>query len=352
MKSVLVLVLMIQVATLAVLGGQMLRPDPDERVRDLEREFVLLRDAIGGTVNHQREVLNYIEQVRQDLQQMSAGGGAVSVSDIETEAPQQKAPVPINVFPETKEVLLELRDNFRQMQSERNKENNFLEPFLMKQKTLSEKFLDRGPEALHWTNVELSRPPFDSEREPDFQVFLLREILPALATVDQAAAFKTARSALLDNAGISKVRFAAAICLREIDSKAWVREVIPVVQITGSKALDLKIQLLEMFVQDPHPQAYKLCEDFLLGRQFPEPLRIKSLHVIAKQDSGPVDSLLRKVLFEDPDNLLKVHAIQALHERLGNSEEMRVVLGDVLKTDPAKISPTVQEKAQRILDEM
>jgi hypothetical protein len=144
------------------------------------------------------------------------------------------------------------------------------------------------------------------------------------------------------------VKFAAARTLKAIDSRRWVKEVCDVVAL-GARETDLRARLLGLFEEDPQPEAVELCKRFVGDARQPAELRTRAIVVLARQNSSAVNPILRSVLFEDPIQMLKLYALDALWERLKEADARRRLVEEVLNEDPARMPASVQEKARNLL---
>ncbi len=347
MKPVAIAILLLQAATLLWLWALWQRSDETSRMKLAFQEMTA---ALHGALNQQRELTLYLEAQRRATSPVSVESAAGSVGEETPASPSQEDP-PLP-YQQAKDLLDRLRENFVQMRSEKAEDNSFLEPFVKTKEMLVEDLLARGPEALHWVNEEITKRQFDPQFDHHFIEFLLLEVVPRLGNVDLEAAARIARGALVNNAAEQSVRFAGASVLRQLDERSWIVESVAVLRVSGSRAINLRVRLLEMFKDHPTPEIIPVCESFLLERQHPEPLRAKAVEVLSRQSGGPVNSLLRKVLFEDPDPLLKNLALDGLYQRLGTGEDMKQLLKDVVDTDASRMAPLIQEKARKLLEQI
>src|SRR5262249_50618530 len=150
--------------------------------------------------------------------------------------------------------------------------------------------ISHGNGAIVVVGDEVGLQVFEKGRDPLFVAWLLDNVVPAFSARAKDDAFRIARSALVRSNNEAPVKAAAAGALQKIDDKSWVKEVCDVVNLGSNDEIDLRAQLLGLFAESPRPEAVDVCIHFMEDARYPAELRTKAITVIAKQDSGAVNS--------------------------------------------------------------
>jgi hypothetical protein len=361
-----------QIATLALLAGLLLRESIGPK--DLQA-LTDLRNQMSGALNRQHEIALFLDDLRVELRKLLESrreAGTPTPGPGEGEGPSEPtanlgglpsgdgaaAPVLPDVpFPEAFVALEELHKVIRQRQDSVDQDETFLASFDRRIEELESELLRRGTDSLHWLNWQIALQPFDEDHDPAFSAFLLEDVLPELSGADPDAAFQIARSALVRETNGNRVRDLAAHALRLIDDEKWAPEVLAVIARAGEseRAVSLRVGLMDMFIEDPRPEIVPYCKEYLEEPRHPMPLRSKAIWVLAAQDSGAVDTTLRRVVFEEAAPNLRMHSLDALYHRLAGSSErdgFRRLLEEVIDADAATMQASVREKAQHLLESL
>jgi hypothetical protein len=320
-------------------------PDPK-----LSEEISALVAKVQGAVNQERLIIEHLDELRR-----RSGAGP---QDPPTGVPPETAtrgdrPVapPASPFPAASAALGRAKQLEKAVRDEIKKSGQNVGPLKAELDKAKGELIDRGNETVIVVGDEVNLQPFEKGRDPLFIVWLLDEVVPAFSARAQEEAFRIARGALVRSTNEAPVKAAAARALRRIDDKKWVKEVLDVVVLGSADEVDLRASLLGLFADSPRPEAVDVCIRFMEDARYPPQLRTKAIMVIEKQDSGAVNPALRKVLFEEPSQLMKTHALDALWERLKNDPDARKkLLEDVLASDPAQMQEGIRDKAKALLE--
>ena len=352
MKAILTLSLILQLLTLLLVGWLLVAGPLGQRPVEADE----LRSLLQGTVHHQQQLTGFLDQLRGDLVRMRDAGppGGASQAAVEEEAPAAPPPEPAQPMPfaETRQVLLDLKQAFQQQRQRRELDETFTGPLDSHQQELRTELLRRGTEALHWVSEELTRQPWDTERDPEFMEYLLAEVLAPLSPADSAASFKLARQALITATNEPVVRQAAAECLRSIDSQNWHQDVIDVVRLaqSGKQLTTVKVKLLRMFLAHPRAEVVETCQELVTSTRAPLPLRIAGVQVLAAQDSDVADTTLANAVREDPALEIKLAALDGLYQRQGAAS--RGFLEALLAEDSARMPGLVKDKVRMLIERL
>jgi len=354
MKSQLLAALVVlQLATLGVVVGLLLKGNGSSANPEIER----LTQALRGAVNQERIIIQYLEELRAraagraaSLEPPAEVGGTPSPADGPPEAGSVPgAALPSSPFPAATAALADLKRLLRDLKQEIESGSQNTRPIEVEIKRRRDALIARGHEAVFVVRREVDLQPFEPGRDPAFVEYLLAEIVPPLSSGAREDAFDIARGALVRATNEPQIKFAAARTLQAIDPHRWVKEVCDVVALGGGHEVDLRARLLGLFETSPRPEAVELAKRFVNdARQAPE-LRTRAVLVLARQDSSAVNPTLRAVLFEDPAPMLKILAFDALWERLKSIDEKRRLAEEVLKEDPSRMPEGVHEKARQLL---
>src|SRR5262245_11038586 len=318
----------------------------------LSEEIASLTAKVQGAVGQMRVLVGHIEEIRKH----AAGGPQDPPPNGSPHPPSEAvdsavAP-PSATFREAAALLARAKELERAVRDEIKRSGQNVGPLRGELAKAKGELINRGNEAIVVVGNEVGLQPFEKGRDPLFIVWLLDEVVPAFAASPGDDAFRIARGALVRSTNEAPVKAAAAHALQRVDDKRWVKEVSDVVNLGSADEVDLRAQLLGLFADSPRPEAVDLCIHFMEDSRYPQPLRIKSIMVIEKQDSGAVNPALRKVLFEDTDPWMKTHALDAMWARLKTHEDRRRLLEDVLAIDAARLPDGIREKAKSLLGQL
>ena len=358
MKSpLLAAIAALQLATLGLVVGLLLRRNDPTGNADLER----LTQALRGSVHQQHVITQYLEELRAMAAARAAGGtpavpAATSEDPADPDSPASSvagtppAVASSSPFPLAETTLAEVKRMHQALRQEQKTDSNNLEPIKKDLDRRKASLIALGDGAVYVVQHEIDLQPFEPGRDADFVEYLLLEVVPPLSSRAKEEAFEMARGALVRQTNEARVKFAAAKALQQIDSEKWVKQVGDVVLLGGESQIELRSQLLGLFLDSPKPQAVDICRRFLEDARYASQLRTRAVQVIAKQDSSAVNPTLRKILFEDPAPMLKILALDALWDRLPNESERRKLAQDVVDEDPARMPDAVQVKARQLLE--
>ena len=353
------LVLVLQIASLALTGGMLLRENRQPANQSMETTL----QQVQGALYQQRELALALDRLRMELTKLLPGQQNLapvstqqSMGGLEEEPAEVVRASPSVAFPEAHAALQGMKKTFQDREDAAAEDNHFVAPFqerLAKQKT---ELLRRGTDSFHWVNLEVSLEPYQEERDPDFIEYLITEVVPELSGANPAATFEMARSVLVKVTNENSIRVAAARLLQLVDSKRWVKEVVDIITRGGTRRRDvsLRVSLLDFFVDRPKPEIADVCKMFLDDARHPSPLRTKAVLVLARQESPMVEPTLQKVLFEDHSPEIRRHALDGLYARLKDRQldQLRKVLEEVEALDPSRIHGSVKEKAVLMLQQL
>jgi hypothetical protein len=362
MKSPLLAgIVALQLLCVGLLIGLLMRPSGKER----DAELSTLAAKIEGSINQQRLILGYLDQLRAQAARAAAAtgeaasgsapegatGGESATAGGATGSPRGPEP-PDSPFPLAAEALEGLATAFRNRAAELDRGTNNIGPLDTELQKRRSALIARGHEAIWVVQHEIDLQPYEPGRDVALLVYLLDEIVPPLSAAAKDDAFSIARSALGRATNEAQVKFAAAKALRAIDSAKWVKDVCDVIAMGSTREIGLRGQLLGMFAETPKPEAVELCVRFMEDARQPPELRTRAIQVIQKQDGSAVDPALRRVLFEEPFNILKNHSLDGLLDRMADPDAKRRLLEQVLDEDGARMPDSVREKARQILDSL
>jgi hypothetical protein len=361
MKSpLLAAIVALQLVTLGLVVGLLLKRNGPAENPDLLR----LTQAVNGALNQERVIVQYLEDLRSEAARRVAkgnpsaetpatgGAGDEATKPSPTNAPAHAdatAAAPSSPFPEASTALAELKKYVRHLRDELKGNGQNTAPLKQEIASRKDALIARGRGAVWVVQHEVDLQPFEPDRDPDFVVYLLDEVVPPLSSNAKDETFEIARGALVRQTNEPAVKLAAARALQAIDHARWVKDVCDVIALGGSREIDLRSHLLGMFEAEPHPEIVELCKRFLDDARQPIELRTRAIAVLAKQDSSAVIPELNRVLFEDPAAILKIQALDALWDLLKTPEEKRRLADRVAAEDPARMPASVQEKAQRLV---
>jgi hypothetical protein len=317
-------------------------------------------DRLDAQLHLLVEVAVLVDELRLEIvERKDALVGDASVPAAAGTAPAAQIPQVAAVdegvlFGATKQVLDELKITYLRLHEALEGDVTFVGPLKTRVDEKRGELLRSSTEALHWVAAEVTRQPYDEDREPEFIQYLLEEVVPALAAGDLTETFKLARQALVTKTNEPSVRQAAAHALRAIDPELWVREIIPVVVMGGGsgKIVALRCQLLQMFVRDPRPEIIEPCQQFIANPSYPISLRNAAVQVLAEQPADGVLATLRDVVLEEQTPELRHAALDGLYRRLGGQDQMRALLEKILDDRTGAFPLALREKAERMLGEI
>ncbi len=346
MKSpLLAVVALLQLATLGLLV--ILAASGNGSPRD-DGSIDRLTQSVQGALNQERIIIQYLDELRRQ-----AAGAAPTLVATEpkplVDPPPATAPLPASPFPAAAAALAELKRIEQSLRDERKDGGQNLGPLQTEVARRRSTLIAFGHEAVYVVRREVDLQPFEAGRDAAFVQYLVEAVVPALSSNAKAEAFDIARSALVRATNEASIKLAAARALQAIDPNRWVKEVGDVIGYGSGIEADLRAQLLGLFIDSPRPQAVELCQRFLDDPRAPIELKVKSILVLEKQDSSAVVPTMEKVLFEQNVGLLKLHALDALWNRLKDPAERRRLAQKVLDEDPARMPINVQEKAKNLL---
>jgi hypothetical protein len=316
----------------------------------VSEEIASLLAKVQGAVNQMRVTVGHIEEIRKHLAGVPPDPWATDSTRPTPPGGDAAVAPPTVTFREAAAALARAKELERAVRDEIKKSGQNVGPLKVELAKAKGELINRGNEAVVVVGDEVGLQPFEKGRDPLFIAWLLDEVVPAFAAAPGDDAFRIARGALVRSTNEAPVKAAAARALQRIDDKRWVKEVSDVVNLGSADEVDLRAQLLGLFADAPRPEAVDLCVHFMEDSRYPQALRIKSIMVIEKQDSGAVNPALRKVLFEDTDPWMKTHALDALWARLKDPGDRRKLLEDVLAIDAARLPDGIRDKAKSLLD--
>jgi hypothetical protein len=328
-------------------------------------QFDRLTQAVQGALNQERLIIQYLDELRRSaaLQAPAAAPGANGPPSAEgipgAPSPAASSPAtgaattsepparsdPHSPFPAADEAITQLKRIQRHHREALKGVDQNVGPLATDLARRRSALISRGHEAVYVVRREVDLQPFDAGRDAAFVEYLLNEVVPPLSSGAKEDAFDIARGALVRATNEAPIKYAAARALQQIDSTRWVKEVCDVIGYGGGQEWELRSRLLGLFAESPKPQAVDLCRRFLEDASSPVDLRVRAIQVLEKQDSSSVIPMLRKVLFDDPAQILKIAAFDSLWNKLP-ANERRPLAQEVLDADPARMHPSVQEKAR------
>ena len=354
----------LQLATIGLVVGLLLRGNAESSSADLVR----LRASLDGALNQERVIIRALENLRSEAAQnrsLASPASPVATGDIVEPArgegprpPETERAAPSDdafaksPFPQAARSLADLKKAERALRSEIKNNSQNVAPLRTEIDFQLKGLIGRGHEALFVVRPEVELQPYEPTRDVKFIEFLLDRVVPALSAADKRDAFDIARGALVRQTNEAPIKFAAARALQQIDSEGWVKDVCDVIQLGSPREVGLREQLLGLFIDSPRREAVDLCLRFLDDARNPPELRVKALMVLEKQDSAAINPALKQVLFDDPAQLMKNHALDILMLRMKDAAERRKLLEDVLAENPARMPETVQEKARHYLEQL
>ncbi|MBL8841570.1 MAG: hypothetical protein JNL90_08595 [Planctomycetes bacterium] len=381
MKSPLAAVsLALQLATLGLVVGLLVRRNDStaESLAPITQRLERIGVGLDGALHRQAEIALFLDQLRRQGQAERAEGGAAPVGEPTAARAEGAAPggpagtpgpaasgadgkppaspldaSPKTPFPLAMEALQRVKHAERSLREEIERDTRNVSPLETELKSARDLLIARGHEAVYVVRREVDLQPYEPERDVEFVEYLLKEVVPALSSAAKADAFDIARSALVRATNEPQLKFAGATALLQIDRERWSKDVIDVIKMGSANEVTLRGQLLGLFEANPRPEAVELSRSILEEARYAVELRTRALFVLAKQDSSAVNPVLRRALFEEPSQMIKNLAFDALWSRLEKSPaERRKLLEDVLAANPAQMPEAVQVKAQRLLDEI
>ena len=361
MKSPLLAVLAaLQLATLGLVVGLMLERNGSNANPEIER----LTQAVQGALNQERVIIQYLEQMRREAaasRSPQAPTDPAPGSELEPGPPEPAPSDPghaaappdaASPFPAAAAAIAELKRIHQSLRTEQKSDSQNVGPLKQELDRRKSALIGQGHGAVYVVRREIDLQPYEPGRDPQFVIYLLEQIVPALSSNAKDEALDIARSALVRQTNEPGIKLAGGKAMKAIDPNRWVKDVGDVIALGKGSEADLRAQLLGLFETAPRPEAVELCRRFLEDSSAPMSLRDRSITVIEKQDSSGVNPILRRVLFEDTAPNLKIRALDALWNRLKDDAERRKLVQSVLDENPARMPDSVQEKARRQLAQL
>jgi hypothetical protein len=357
------------VTTGLVVGVLLRRNEPDPVVTELADRLERLRINLEGTLNRQANISLVLDELRQRWQSLPAPPPAAapnSPTATETAAASSAPPAaalpqresgsdlskPKSPFPAAAEALAQLSHAVVALKAELSRQGTNVRPLETEVARCRDALIALGHQAVFVVRREIDLQPFEKDRNVDVIEYLLRQVVPPLSSGAPGEAFDLARSALVRATNEPALKLAGAEALQQIDGDKWWKDVIDAVKLGSGREVTLRCQLLALFAKHPHPSVVELCIQLLNEARYPNELRNQAIFTLAKQDSGAVNPGLRRVVFEEPNHLMKNHAFDALWGRLTDSPAERAkLLEDVLTTDSAQMSEALIQKATRLRED-
>ncbi len=358
------------VTTGLVVGVLLRRNEPDAAVAELTGRLERLTINFEGTLNRQAQISLFMDELRQRWQAVPPAAGAPASPTAEgtpgsagASAPAPSTPAnsgaaadlakPKSPFPAAADALAQLKHAVVELTAELARQGTNVTPLETEVARRRDALIALGHQAVFVVRREIDLQPFEKDRNVDFIEYLLRHVVPPLSSGAPTEAFDLARSALVRATNEPNLKLAGAVALQQIDGDKWWKDVVDVAKLGSGREVTLRCQLLALFVDHPHPSVVELCIQLLNEARYPHELRHQAIFTLAKQDSSAVNPALRRVVFEEPNHLMKNHAFDALWNRLGSSAAERAkLLDDVLAADAAQMPEALIQKATRLREEM
>ena len=375
----------LQLATLGLVVGLLVRRNDStaETLAPITQRLERLSVGLDGALHRQNEIALFMDQLRRQGQAQLAeaavakgnppgdpsgegrsgegapppdspvatghsSGAPAAPSAAADDAELEKTPFPLAMA-----ALQNLKHAERSLREEFERDSRNVSPLETEVRRCRDLLIARGHEAVYVVRREVDLQPYEPARDAKFVEYLLKDVVPALSSGAKEDAFDIARSALVRATNEPQLKFAGASALLQIDRERWSKDVIDVIKMGSANEVTLRGQLLGLFEANPRPEAVELSRSILEEARYAVELRTRALFVLAKQDSSAVNPVLRRALFEEPSQMIKNLAFDALWARLEASpKERRKLLEDVLAANPAQMPEAVQVKAQRLLDEL
>lgn len=368
----------LQLVTAGLVVGLMLRRNdlPDAGIAAMNERLERLAMSLEGALHRQAQIALVMDELRQRWQaapipvgsgsfpgyggDLSAGTGSAG-NDTSGPSAVHDAPsgtasplaTPKSPFPEAAKALAALKHGVLAMADERAAQGTNVGPLEIEVAKCRDALLALGHQAIFVVRREVELQPFETERDVRFIEHLLLKVVPPLSLAAKSEAFNIARSALVRQTNEPELKFAGAVALQQIDGGKWCKDVLDVAKLGTSREVTLRCQLLGLFIERPDPSVVELCILLLNEARYPPELRNQAIFVLARQDSSAVNPALRRVLFEEPNQLMKNHAFDALWNRLESAPaDRRKLLEDVLASNPAQMPDAVIVKAKRLREEL
>lgn len=366
----------LQLATIGLVVGVLLRRNDsaDASTAALTARIERLAVGLEGALHRQAEIALFLDQLRQQAQARVSGGAGESAVEAAPQAarggaaapavpatagaaPESPAasttPLPATPFPAAMRALLDLKAARQALAVELESGTRNVAPLEAEIRKRRDQLLARGHEAVYVVRREVDLQPYEPERDAAFVRWLLEDVVPPLSSNARDEAFDIARAALVRATNEAPIKFAAARALLAVDRARWWKDVIDVIRLGKASEIGLRAQLLGLFEDEPRPEVIELCRVLLDDARHAAELRTKAVMVLGSQDGAAVNPILRRLVFEEPSQLIRNHAFDALWKRLAASPaERRKVLDDVLAADPAQMPEVLQVKARRLLEEL
>ncbi|MBM4014836.1 MAG: hypothetical protein FJ293_07720 [Planctomycetes bacterium] len=357
------------ITTGLVVGVLLRRNEPDAAVAELTGRLERLTINLEGTLNRQAQISLFLDELRQRWQSLPAVGApsaepasagppsADSAAAVRPTAPSAPADSsdrtkPKSPFPVAAEALARLKHAVVELTAELARQGTNVTPLETEVARCRDGLIALGHQAVFVVRREIDLQPFEKDRNVDFIEYLLRQVVPPLSSGAPTEAFDLARSALVRATNEPNLKLAGAVALQQIDGDKWWKDVVDVAKLGSGREVTLRCQLLALFADHPHPSVVELCVQLLNEARYPHELRHQAIFTLAKQPSSAVNPALRRVVFEEPNHLMKNHAFDALWGRLeGAQAERAKLLEDVLAADAAQMPDALIQKATRLREE-
>jgi hypothetical protein len=366
----------LQLATVGLVVGVLLKRNDAASggLAELTERVERLASGLQGSLNHQQQIAIYLDALRQQWQQVplpaakgdpAAGQGSGAVEGSAPAATEGAAPAapaagspgggaalmltPPSPFPKAAESLAKLKLVVKQRSVELAGGGRNLGPLDAELAKCRDDLIARGHEAIYVVRREIDLQPFEPERDAAFVEYLLASVVPPLSSNAKDEAFDLARSALVRATNEPNLKHAAAVALQQIDGRLWSKDVLDVIAMGSAREVSLRALLLGMFIEHPSPEVVSLCVRFIDDARYPPELRNKAIEVLGKQDASAVNPALRRVIFEEQNPLMRIHAFDTLWARLADAPGDRAkLLDDVLAADRAQMPDALVVKVQNL----